>query len=81
MRASIDAAGRIVIPKAIRRALGLQPGQELEVIAAEGRIEIQIAPTPMRLERRGAGVVAVANAPLPPLSAEQVRETLESVRR
>src|SRR5687767_6104869 len=36
MKTTIDSAGRIVVPKALRQALGLKPGQELEVRAADG---------------------------------------------
>jgi AbrB family looped-hinge helix DNA binding protein len=81
MKTTIDAAGRLVVPKAIRHALGLKPGQALEIRAGDGRLEIEIAPTQMRLKKRGKGVVAVPQEDLPPLSAEQVRETLERVRR
>jgi hypothetical protein len=35
----------------------------------------------MRLKKRGKGVVAVPDAELPTLNAEQVRDTLERVRR
>jgi AbrB family looped-hinge helix DNA binding protein len=81
MKVAMDAAGRIVVPKSLREALGLKPGQVLEIRAGEGRLEIEVAPTPMRLERRGKGVVAVPEAELPALTAEQVRETLERSRR
>ncbi len=77
----MDAAGRVVIPKALRLALGFKPGQVLEARAADGRLELEIAPTPMKLKRRGKGVVAVPERKLPPLTVEQVRETLERVRR
>lgn len=81
MKAVIDRAGRIVVPKALRQALGLRPGQPLEIRAADGRLEIEIASTPMQLRKRGRGLVAVPDAELPPLTAEQVRDTLERVRR
>ena len=81
MKATIDAAGRIVVPKALRQALGLKPGQPLEIRAGDGRLEIEIAPTPMQLQKRGKGLVAVPDAPLPSLTADIVRETLERVRR
>jgi AbrB family looped-hinge helix DNA binding protein len=81
MKVAMDTAGRIVVPKALRDALGLKPGQLLEIRAGEGRLEIEVAPTPMRLERRGKGVVAVPESELPALSAEQVRETLGRTRR
>jgi AbrB family looped-hinge helix DNA binding protein len=81
MKTALDAAGRLVIPKALRQELGLKPGQELEVRAADGRLEIEIAATPMRLEKRGKGLVAVPQAKLPELTAEEVRQALERVRR
>jgi AbrB family looped-hinge helix DNA binding protein len=81
MRTTIDAAGRIVVPKAVREELGLYGGQEIEVAAVDGKIEIEVPPTPMRLEKRGRHLVAVPERPLPPLTAELVRETLEKVRR
>lgn len=81
MKVAIDAAGRIVVPKSLRQALGLKPGQMLEIRAGDGRLEIEIAATPMRLEKRGKGVVAVPEGELPALTAEQVRETLERTRR
>ena len=76
-----DRAGRIVVPKSLRQALGLRPGQPLEIRAGDGRLEIEIASTPMQLRKRGKGLVAVPDAKLPPLTAEQVRDTLERVRR
>jgi AbrB family looped-hinge helix DNA binding protein len=81
MKTTIDAAGRIVVPKPLRQALGLKPGQALEIRAGDGRLEIEIAATPMQLKKRGKGLVAVPDAALPPLTAELVRETLERIRR
>ncbi len=81
MKSTIDAAGRIVVPKALRQALGLKPGQPLEIRSGDGCLEIAIAPTPMQLKKRGKGLVAVPNTKLPALTAEQVRDTLERVRR
>lgn len=81
MKTTIDAAGRIVVPKPLRQALGMSPGQSLEIRASDGRLEIEVAPTPMQLKKRGKGLVAVPNAELPPLTADQVRDTLERIRR
>jgi AbrB family looped-hinge helix DNA binding protein len=81
MKIAIDTAGRIVVPKALRDELGLTPGTELEIAATDGRIEITPLPTTMRLHRRRGVPVAVPEAPLPPLTANLVRDTLEGVRR
>ena len=81
MRTTIDAAGRIVVPKALREAMGVRPGQELQLEVHDGRLEIAVAPTAMRLKGRGRRVVAVPDIELPPLTAEQVRATLEQTRR
>ena len=81
MRTSIDGAGRVVVPKSLRDALGLTPDTELEIEARDGKVEITPAPTAMRLERRGGASVAVPDEPLPPLSADVVRATLERTRR
>lgn len=81
MRTTIDAAGRIVIPKAIRDAAGLFPGSELEIEVRDGRIEIEPATVAMRVVARPGGGVLEAAADMPPLSAEDVRAVLEGVRR
>ncbi|MCC6898870.1 MAG: AbrB/MazE/SpoVT family DNA-binding domain-containing protein [Polyangiaceae bacterium] len=81
MKARVDSAGRIVVPKALRLALALKPGQLLEIRERDGVLEIEAASTPMRLKRKGKVVVAIPDKPLPVLTAEEVRSTLERVRR
>jgi AbrB family looped-hinge helix DNA binding protein len=81
MRTTIDRAGRIVVPKALRDALGLSGGQEVDVTARDGNLEVRPTPTRMRLQRRRGYLVAVPDSDLPELSAELVRETLEQSRR
>jgi AbrB family looped-hinge helix DNA binding protein len=81
MRATIDRAGRLVVPKPLRDALSLRGGETLELSVRDGRLEAEPVATPMRLERRPDGVVAVTDEQLPALTAEQVRATLEQTRR
>ena len=81
MKATIDAAGRVVVPKALRDRLGLAGGRVLEIQERDGRIEIVPAATPMVLEERDGEPVAVPRDALPPLTDEIVRATLERTRR
>jgi len=81
MRTTIDGAGRVVIPKPLRDELGLRGGEAIEVTVRDGRVEIEPAPTPMKLVRRKGALVAEPEASLPPLTAAEVREALERARR
>jgi AbrB family looped-hinge helix DNA binding protein len=81
MRTAIDSAGRVVIPKKLRDALGLMVGQPLEITERDGRLEIVPETTPMRLVDEGDGVAAVADGDMPVLTTETVRDTLERTRR
>jgi AbrB family looped-hinge helix DNA binding protein len=81
MRSTIDAAGRVVIPKALRERLGLTGGEPIEIRERDGTIEIEAAPTPMSLMETADGAVAVPDRDLPPLTDELVRATVERTRR
>jgi AbrB family looped-hinge helix DNA binding protein len=81
MKTTIDAAGRIVVPKALREELGVKAGQLLELEVRDGRLEVEVAPVEMAVERRARGPVAVPKGKMPPLTSALVRETLERTRR
>jgi AbrB family looped-hinge helix DNA binding protein len=81
MRTTIDSAGRIVVPKPLRDALGFGPGEALEVEAHDGRLEVEVAPTPMKLSQGKGAIAAIPERELPPLTADEVRATLEQTRR
>ena len=81
MKATIDAAGRLVIPKVLRDSLGITGGQSVTIRERDGVIEIEPIPSSMELVDRGKGPVAVPNDHLPPLTTEMVREALERTRR
>jgi AbrB family looped-hinge helix DNA binding protein len=58
MRSTIDKAGRVVIPAAIREHAGLKPGAALEVTADDTGVRIErVAPGP-KLVRIGKRLVA-----------------------
>jgi AbrB family looped-hinge helix DNA binding protein len=81
METKLSTKGQIVLAGAIRRRLGLQPGDSLEVKVQAGRVVL----TP-RKSRRAKVALAVdpitglpvlsAGAGAPPLSSKQVREIL-----
>lgn len=81
MRTTIDDAGRVVIPKQLRDAAELVPGQALEVVVRDGRIEIEAVSQPMALVERNGFLAAETEDGPDPLTAEQVRDVLESTRR
>ena len=63
MRSTIDKAGRVVIPAAIRDRAGLTPGTALEVTADETGVRIErVAPGP-KLVRIGRRLVARPTVP------------------
>lgn len=80
MTVTIDQAGRLVVPKALREAAGIQPGMPLEVRVHDGRIEIEPAPVRVRIEDRGGFPVAVHEGPVPVLAADVVTETRDRLR-
>jgi AbrB family looped-hinge helix DNA binding protein len=81
MKSTIDAAGRVVIPKEIRARLGLSGGEALEIRERDGTIEIEPTPTAITLVEDGGSPVGVPEAELPPLTDDLVRATLERTRR
>jgi len=81
MKTTMDMAGRLVIPKDIRHQAGLRPGAPLDVRWRDGRIEIEPAPVPVTLVRKGRFVVAVPQLEGPPLTTEEVKETRDAIVR
>ncbi len=70
MRSSIDKAGRVVIPAAVRAKAGLTPGTEIEIVVDDVSVRlIRLVPKP-KLIRVGKRLVArptVAQRDLPPI--------------
>lgn len=75
MKASMDSAGRLVIPKEIRREARIEPGTPLDIRWKDGRIEIEPTHAQVRLERRGKLLVAVPIGKMPKLTHETVERT------
>lgn len=80
MKTTIDSAGRIVIPKALRQEAGLEPGREVEIRLRNGVVEIEPIPLEVRVEKRGAFTVAVPATKVASLTGGTVEETLRQIR-
>ena len=80
MKVTIDRAGRLVIPKEIRDAAGIEPGMPLVVSCREGRIEIEPQRRPIRIVKRGRLQVAVSVDEGEPLSQATVSAARERER-
>ncbi|MGH7821495.1 MAG: AbrB/MazE/SpoVT family DNA-binding domain-containing protein [Candidatus Binatia bacterium] len=81
MKSTMDKAGRLVIPKEIRREAGIAPGTPLEIRYRQGRIEIEPEPLPVKLEREGRLLVARPARSVEPLNADVVEATRRRLRR
>jgi AbrB family looped-hinge helix DNA binding protein len=81
MRATIDAAGRVVIPKSLREAIGLGDGGEIEIQLVDGALLVAPPTVRKRVEQRDGRATIVTDESLPPLADHVVRDVLDSVRR
>ncbi len=63
MRTTIDKAGRVVIPAALRERLGLTAGCEIEIEADDTGIHLVRHVAPPKLVRVGKRLVARPTAP------------------
>lgn len=62
MEAVIDSAGRIVLPKQLRDALGLTPGTKVDISVYDGGLHVMLGGRSARLERdEGRRLVARAD--------------------
>lgn len=78
MIATIDKAGRLVIPKPLRDAMGLKPGVPLDVTFVDGRIEIEYAPVEawVRIAEDGFPIIETADDTPIDFDTREVREEM-----
>ena len=81
MTTTIDKAGRVIVPKAMRDELGLTGGTEVEIGLVDGRVDIAPVASHIRLERKRGRLVAASDRDMPALTADDVRALLEELRR
>lgn len=80
MKATIDSAGRIVIPKSVRESANLAPGTELQIRVRDSVIELEPVSTEVHLRREGEFLVAEPVKPKERLTSQVVSETIRSLR-
>ena len=78
MRTTIDSAGRIVLPKAIREAANLAGGTEVEIRITDDHLEIEPVPAEVSLVQKGDFLVAV---PKSSLAKKMTAEEVERIRK
>ena len=80
MKPTIDHAGRVVIPKAVRESAGLKPGAPLDIVYRDGKVEIEPVRRPARLVRKSGLLVAAPPPGIPKVTGRQVLETIRDLR-
>jgi AbrB family looped-hinge helix DNA binding protein len=81
MKTTIDAAGRVVVPKKIRESAQLEAGSELEVRLENGVIELEPVAARVKFKKKGHFVVAQLDGKPALLTQNTVKATVDSVRR
>ena len=76
---TIDKAGRVVLPKPVRDALQISPGDALELESSEDHIVLRPAPGKGRVYKK-QGMWVFNSGSSVPLSAEVVNKTIRRVR-
>jgi AbrB family looped-hinge helix DNA binding protein len=81
VKTRIDAAGRVVIPKEIRRQAGLAPGATVDIRFADDHIEIQLVVPEAKLVQEGRLLVLDVDDPNVPMPWEIVERVREEINR
>jgi AbrB family looped-hinge helix DNA binding protein len=77
----MDAAGRVVIPKSLREAIGLGDGGEVDIQLTDGALIVTPPTVRKRVVDRNGRATIVPDEDLPPLSDDVVRDVLDVIRR
>jgi AbrB family looped-hinge helix DNA binding protein len=81
MKATIDAAGRVVIPKSLREAIGLGDGGEVDIQLIDGALIVTPPTVRKRVVDRNGRATIVPDEDVTPLSDAVVRDVLDVIRR
>ena len=81
METKIDAAGRVVVPKQLREALGLAAGTRLRIEQQDGCLVLSHAQSASCWESRDGRLLLTAPVGTTPLTTKTVRDLVERGRR
>ena len=81
IQTTIDSAGRLVLPKAVRDEAGILPGMVLKITLEEGRIEIEPVAREVQVVQKGPLRIAVPQEEGALLSVDTVAQTLRELRQ
>ena len=81
MRVTIDSAGRVVVPKALRDHLGIVGRAEVELEESGSEIVLRAVRSDVTLVERNGHLVLERRADAAPLDWAVVREMVERERR
>ena len=76
----MDAAGRMVIPKALREHLGLRGSAAVEIELVGDHLEIRPRNVAARLTVKDGKRVFTTNADVAPLTDDEVRRLMDQAR-
>ena len=79
MHTTVDAGGRVVVPKAIRDRLALHAGSEVDVVESDGAV-VMTPVTERMPSAEEAGILVIAPSGQP-LTADQVRALRDATHR
>ncbi|MHB8618338.1 MAG: AbrB/MazE/SpoVT family DNA-binding domain-containing protein [Chloroflexota bacterium] len=72
MKVTIDRAGRLVVPRALREELDLQAGTQLEARAEGGQLIVTPAGPEVILIKENGRLVATTSDPVPDMTQEEL---------
>jgi len=79
MSITIDSAGRVVIPQAMRRRLGVEAGARLEIEEIDGTVVLRPA-NRVSVEIAADGLPILRSHDADPLTTDDVRTVIEETR-
>ncbi len=78
MQVTVDQVGRILVPKALRARLGIEPGSVLDISEYGTGLHLTSAGRTARLERENGKLVAVSSKPI---TDEEMFAVIDAGRR